>query len=45
MRDYKRFVNAILENPLLRSSEIVAEFITKAQNEFNILKLKYKNNK
>ena len=45
MRDYKRFVNAILENPLLRSSEIVEEFIIKEQNEFNILKLKYKNNK
>ena len=43
MRDYKRFINAILENPLLRSSEIVEEFITKEQNEFNILKLKYKN--
>ena len=43
MRDYKRFVNAVLENPLLRSSEIVEEFITKEQNEFNILKLKYKN--
>ena len=43
MRDYKRFVNAILENPLLRSSEIVEEFITKEQNEFSILKLKYKN--
>ena len=43
MRDYKRFINAIIENPLLRSSEIVEEFITKEQNEFNILKLKYKN--
>ena len=43
MRDYKRFVNAILENPLLRSSEIVEEFIIKEQNEFSILKLKYKN--
>ena len=43
MRDYKRFINAILENPLLRSSDIVEEFITKEQNEFNILKLKYKN--
>ena len=42
MRDYNRFINAILENPLLRSSEIVEEFITKDQNEFNILKLKYK---
>ena len=45
MRDYKRFINAIIENPLLRSSEIVEEFITKEQNEFNILKLKYKNTK
>ena len=43
MRDYERFINAVLENPLLRSSEIVEEFITKEQNEFNILKLKYKN--
>ena len=42
-RDYARFINAVLENPLLRSSEIVEEFITKEQNEFNILKLKYKN--
>ena len=40
-----RFINAILENPLLRSSDIVEEFITKEQNEFNILKLKYKNTK
>ena len=45
MRDYNRFINAMLENPLLRSSEIVEEFITKDQNEFNILKLKYKNTK
>ena len=45
MRDYKRFINAVIENPLLRSSEIVEEFITKEQNEFNILKLKYKNTK
>ena len=43
MRDYARFINAVLENPLLRSSEIVEEFITKEQNEFNIWKLKYKN--
>ena len=42
MRDYKRFINAVIENPLLRSSEIVEEFITKEQNEFNILKLKIK---
>ena len=45
MRDYNRFINAILENPLLRSSEIVEEFVTKEQKEFNILKLKYKDTK
>ena len=45
MRDYNRFINVILENPLLRSSEIVEEFITKEQKEFNILKLKYKDTK
>ena len=43
MRDYTRFINAVLENKLLRSSDIVEEFITKNENEFNILKLKYKN--
>lgn len=42
MRDYNRFINAILENPLLRSSQIVEEFITKSQNDFHIIKLKYK---
>lgn len=43
MRDYNRFLNSILENPLLRSSDIVEEFITKNQNDFHIIKLKYKN--
>ena len=42
MRDYNRFMNSILENPLLRSSQIVEEFITKNQNDFHIIKLKYK---
>lgn len=42
MRDYNRFFNAILENPLLRSSEIVEEFLTKNVNDFHIIKLKYK---
>ena len=42
MRDYNRFLNSILENPLLRSSEIVEEFITKSQNDFHTIKLKYK---
>ena len=42
MRDYNRFINAILENPLLRSSQIVEEFLTKNQNDFHIIKLKYK---
>ena len=43
MRDYNRFVNAALENPLLRSSEILEEFISKNQNDFHVIKLKYKN--
>jgi hypothetical protein len=43
MRDYNRFVNAALENPLLRSSNILEEFINKNQNDFHIIKLKYKN--
>ena len=43
MRDYNRFLNSVLENPLLRSSDIVEEFITKNQNDFHIIKLKYKN--
>ena len=42
MRDYNRFINSILENPLLRSSDIVEEFITKSQSDFHIIKLKYK---
>jgi hypothetical protein len=43
MRDYNRFVNAALEIPLLRSSNILEEFINKNQNDFHIIKLKYKN--
>jgi len=43
MRDFNRFINAVLENPLLRSSNIVEEFLTKNQNDFHIIKLKYKN--
>ena len=42
MRDYNRFINSVLENPLLRSSEIIEEFITKNQNDFHVIKLKYK---
>lgn len=42
MRDYNRFINSILENPLLRSSEIIEEFLTKSQNDFHVIKLKYK---
>jgi len=41
MRDYNRFINSVLENPLLRSSEIIEEFITKNQNDFHVIKLKY----
>ena len=43
MRDYNRFLNAVLENPLLRSSEIIEEFLTKNVNDFHIIKIKYKN--
>lgn len=43
MRDYNRFINSILENPLLRSSEIVEDFITKDTKDFHVIKLKYKN--
>ena len=43
MRDYNRFINSILENPLLRSSEIVEDFITKNTKDFHVIKLKYKN--
>ena len=43
MRDFNRFFNAILENPLLRSHEIIEDFMTKNQEIFHYIKLKYKN--
>ena len=43
MRDFNRFINSILENPLLRSNEIIEDFLTKNQETFHFIKLKYKN--
>lgn len=43
MRDFNRFINSVLENPLLRSNELVEQFLTKNSEEFHIIKLKYKN--
>ena len=43
MRDYNRFINSILENPLLRSSKIFEDFITKSKEDFHVIKLEYKN--
>lgn len=43
MRDFNRFINAILENPLLRSNDLVEHFLTKKPEDFHIIKLKYKN--
>lgn len=43
MRDFNRFINSVLENPLLRSNELVEQFMTKNPDEFHIIKLKYKN--
>ena len=43
MRDFNRFFNSILENPLLRSNEIIEDFLTKNQELFHFIKLKYKN--
>jgi hypothetical protein len=43
MRDFNRFINSILENPLLRSNEIIEDFLTKNQELFHFIKLKYKN--
>ena len=42
MRDYNRFINCVLENPLLRSNELVEQFLTKNQEEFHNIKQKYK---
>ena len=43
MRDFNRFINAVLENPLLRSNELVEQFLTKKPEEFHVIKLQYKN--
>ena len=43
MRDFNRFFNSILENPLLRSNEVIEDFLTKNQEVFHFIKLKYKN--
>ena len=43
MREFNRFFNAILENSLLRSNEIIEDFLTKNQEIFHYIKLKYKN--
>lgn len=43
MRDFNRFFNAILENPLLRSNEVIEDFLNKNQELFHFIKLKYKN--
>ena len=43
MRDFNRFMNSVLESPLLRSNELVELFMTKNPDEFHVIKLKYKN--
>ena len=43
MRDFNRFINAVLESPLLRSNDLVEQFLTKNPEEFHVIKLKYKN--
>lgn len=43
MRDFNRFINSVLENPLLRSNELVEQFLTKNTDDFHVIKLKYKN--
>lgn len=43
MRDCNRFFNAILENPLLRSNEVIEDFMTKNPEIFHFVKIKYKN--
>ena len=43
MRDFNRFMNAVLESQLLRSSELVEQFLTKTPDEFHVIKIKYKN--
>ena len=43
MRNFNRFFNSVLENPLLRSNEVIEDFLTKNQELFHFIKLKYKN--
>ena len=43
MRDCNRFINAVLENKLLRSCELVEFFLTKNPDDFHVIKLRYKN--
>ena len=43
MRDFNRFINSVLENKLLRSNELVEQFLTKNPDEFHVIKLKYNN--
>ena len=43
MRDFNRFMNAVLESQLLRSSELVEQFLAKTPDEFHVIKIKYKN--
>ena len=43
MRDFNRFINSVLENRLLRSNELVEQFLTKNTDDFHVIKLKYKN--
>ena len=42
MRNFNRFFNSVLENPLLRSNEVIEDFLTKNQELFHFIKLKYK---
>ena len=43
MRDYNRFLNSVLENQLLKSSDIIEEFLIIPQNDFDAkFKSKYK---
>ena len=43
MRNFNRFFNSVLENPLLRSNEVIEDFLKKNQEIFHFIKLKYKN--
>ena len=43
MRNFNRFINSVLESPLLRSNDLVEQFLTKKPEELSIIKMKYKN--